>query len=109
MFLFCLNLKIGSVFAKVICLLAPASLGVYLIHVHPLVFGSIVKDAFVLFAYESPAVMALCVVAASVAILVGCTVIELLRIQLFKLAKVNQLCEYAGNRVNTLYLKIFRD
>ena len=63
--------------------------------------------SFVLFAYESPAVMALCVVAASVAILVGCTVIELLRIQLFKLLKVDTLCEKIDAVIHKLYGKIF--
>ena len=38
LFLFCLNVKINNTMTKLISFVAPGCLGVYLIHVHPLVF-----------------------------------------------------------------------
>lgn len=101
--LFCLNIKIGDSASKFIHLLAPASLGVYLIHVHPLVFDFIIKDAFVSFVQKPTMGMILYVLITTLSIYVVCTVIELLRIKLFELTKVSKCCEMIDNKVNDLY------
>ncbi len=107
LFLFCLKIKINNYVSKFICLVSPAALGVYLIHVHPLVYNFLIKDAFVSFTTKSPIFMILCVIAASLAIFVLCTIIELLRIQIFKLIKVGKLSEFIARKINDFYLKVF--
>lgn len=107
LFLFCLKIKINNLASKLICLLSPAALGIYLIHVHPLVFKFLIKDAFVSFVTKSPIAMILCVILASLAIFVLCAIIELLRIQIFKLIKVSKLSEIIARKINDFYLRVF--
>lgn len=109
MFLFCLNIKIGKFPQKAISFFAPATLGVYLVHVHPLVFEYIIKDAFITFLYKPLIVMVVCVFAATLAIFVLCSAIDLIRIQIFKLIRVGRLCEIIDNKFKGLYLKIFKE
>lgn len=107
LFLFCLKIKINNLASKLICFLSPAALGIYLIHVHPLVFNFLIKDAFVSFVIKSPIAMILCVILASLAIFVSCAIIELLRIQIFKLIKVSKLSEIIARKINDFYLRVF--
>jgi len=107
LFLFCLKIKINNLASKVIYFVSPAALGVYLIHVHPLIFEFLIKDAFVSFATKTPIAMILCIIVASVAIFVLCAIIELLRIQIFKSIKVSQLSEFMAQKINDFYLKVF--
>lgn len=107
LFLFCLKIKINNLASKLICFLSPAALGIYLIHVHPLVFKFLIKDAFVSFVTKSPIAMILCVILASLAIFVLCAIIELLRIQIFKLIKVSKLSEIIARKINDFYLRVF--
>ena len=83
--------------------------GVYLIHVHPLIFEYIIKDAFITFLYKPLIVMVVCVFAATLAIFVLCSAIDLIRIQIFKLIRVGRLCEIIDNKFKGLYLKIFKE
>lgn len=101
--LFCLNLKIGRWGERIIGFFAPAALGVYLIHVHPLVFNLVIKDACVLFAQQAPWLMVLCVIGAVAAILVLCTLIERLRIGLFNWIKVPVWCAFLDRKATVLY------
>ena len=105
--LFCLKIKISNTVSKIVCFLSPAALGIYLIHVHPLVFNFVINGAFISFASKSPIAMIICVMAASLAIFVLCGIIELLRIQIFKAIKVNKLSEFIARKINDFYLKVF--
>ncbi|MBR6593774.1 MAG: acyltransferase family protein [Clostridia bacterium] len=107
LFLFFLNLRISKPLSRLAVFLSPVSLGVYLIHVHPLVFGYVLKDAFVTLADKPLAVMLPLVLAACIGIFAVCAGAELLRIQLFRLLRVNRLCEYTAEKLNALYLKLF--
>lgn len=107
LFLFCLKIKVSNLATKLISFIAPAALGVYLIHVHPLVFQYLLKDAFASFADKSPAVMILCILATSLGIFMLCTIIELIRIQFFKLIKMGKLSEFVAHKLNECYLKFF--
>ncbi len=108
LFLFCLNVKISAAAGKVIAFLSPAALGVYLIHVHPLIFEGILKNAFVGFTEKSLVLMLVYALLATLAIFVICTAIELLRIRFFKLIKIDGLCVFIENKLNGLYLKVFK-
>lgn len=109
LFLFFLNIKIGDsgFSAKLIRFFSPAALGTYLIHTHPLVFDFIIKDAFTDFANKTPFVMVFLVLITSFAIFTICTIIELLRMQLFNFLRIDQLSENIDNKINWLYLRIF--
>ncbi len=108
LFLFCLNVKLNNTSKKVISFFAPATLGVYLIHVHPLVFQFIIKNNFASFAHKPFVVMLICIISTTLVIFLLCSAIELLRIQLFKLLKVNKMCEFIDNKATYLYSKIFK-
>ena len=108
LFLFCLNVKISNSFQKVILFFAPATLGVYLIHVHPLVFQYILKGAFADFANKTFVVMPLYVLAATFVIFLLCSAIDLVRIRVFKLIKVDCLCEIIDDKVTSIGLKVFK-
>ena len=105
--MFCLKIKINNIASKLICFIAPASLGIYLIHVHPLVFNNIINNAFVSFADKSPITMTFFVIVASLGIFVLCAIIELLRIQIFKLIKINKLSEFIAAKMNGFCLRVF--
>ena len=107
--LFCLNIRISNLGAKLICFFSPVTLGVYLIHVHPFVFDFVIKDAFSSFAHKPVAVMLLSVVIATISIFGLCTAIELARIQFFKLIRVNCWSENIGNAINKLFLRVFKN
>ena len=106
--LFCLNLKISNTARKMIMVFSPATLGIYLIHVHPLVFEYIFKDAFVSFAHQPCILMIAYTLAATLVIFLLCAAIDLLRIQLFKLLRVAALCETVNGHIATLYEKAFK-
>ena len=108
LFLYCLNTKISKFSQKAIGLVAPATFGVYLIHVHPLVFDYIVKDAFAGFVNQHLPVMLLCVLVATVLIFFVCTAIDLIRIQFFKLIKVDRWSEKIEEKTTALWLKVFK-
>lgn len=94
LFLFCLRLKIRSKIGSVVSYIAPIALGVYLIHVQPLVFKYVIKNAFSIYANEHTALMVIHVLLTSLLIFLVCGLIEWLRIQLFKLLKVDRLAEF---------------
>ncbi len=99
LFLFCLKVKIKPIFERIIGALAPTTLGIYLIHVHPFVFQYVIKDAFVNFAHKPAIIMILCVIVAALAVFFICFVIDRIRIQLFNLLRINKLCEFISNKI----------
>lgn len=103
--LFCMKLKLGTVAQKLIGFFAPAALGIYLIHVHPLVFHYLFDQAFASFAYMSFAAMTVCVLLATAALFLVCAAIERLRIRLFQLLGIHRLCDCLDRKVTGLYEK----
>lgn len=81
----------------IIRIMAPASLGVYLIHVHPLVWDHVLCVFSDLFTNYNCIIMVLLVFGASAVIYLVCTFIDLLRINLFQLLKVKSLCARLDN------------
>ena len=109
LFTFCLNVKINNSFNKVIQFVSPAMFGVYLIHVHPLVFDYIIKDAFSAIANKHIFIMLLYVLVATMTIFLLCSVIDLGRIQFFKLIKVDHLCEIMDEKITKLWQRVFKE
>lgn len=77
---------------KAISLVTPAIFSVYIIHVHPLVFWRIIKDAFTWLTEYNLLVSFVLIIAISLAIFVGCVALDYIRILIFKLFKVDYYC-----------------
>jgi surface polysaccharide O-acyltransferase-like enzyme len=101
--LFCLNIKASAFSEKVILFFAPATLGVYLIHAHPIVFEYLLKGAFIFLIHKPAAVMVLYVLAATPVIFTLCSVIERMRIRLFQWINAGKLCEIAEQKLSRLF------
>lgn len=92
LFIACSKQTFPKTINKIISVFAPAALGVYLIHVCIPVWKNILKDFAVEFASQPAPIMILLVLAATLIIYFTCSLIELLRIQLFRLFKIKNLC-----------------
>lgn len=93
LFIFFSKLKFGKKTEKLINYITPAALGVYLIHTHPLVFNKLMKDIAMPLVNHGTAAMIFGSVAMALAVFIICIVIDLLRIQLFRLIRINALCK----------------
>lgn len=93
LFIFFSKLKFGKKTEKFINYITPAALGVYLIHTHPLVFNKLIKDIAMPLVNHGTAAMIFGSIAMALAIFIICIAIDLLRIQLFRLIRVNALCK----------------
>lgn len=93
LFIFFSKLKFGKKTEKLINYITPAALGVYLIHTHPLVFNKLMKDIAMPLVNHGTAAMIFGSIAMALAVFIICIVIDLLRIQLFRLIRINALCK----------------
>lgn len=84
------KLRLSTMIKKAVGFCAPLSFGVYLIHVHPLVFDRILKDRFVSFADAPAYLLVLEILGAAIAIYIVCTLIEALRAWLFRICRVRE-------------------
>ena len=91
LFLATFQINFSKTAKKFISLFSPAAFGVYLIHVCKPVWVDVFKGFSVDFIKYNPVVMVLLVLAASVVIYFVCSVIELIRIYLFRVLKINEL------------------
>lgn len=87
---------------KLVRWLAPAALGVYLIHVHPLVWDHVMKGIAATFAQRRADLMGLSVLGLALVIYVGCTVVELLRLRLFSWLQVSKLLKRLDEKLGGL-------
>jgi surface polysaccharide O-acyltransferase-like enzyme len=87
---------------KVIRVLAPASLGVYLLHEHPIIRKHLIFGFSENFVSHNFIVMILLVLGASCGIYLLCSAIELVRIKLFALLRIKDLC----NKIESFIMKI---
>ncbi|MBE6958523.1 MAG: acyltransferase [Ruminococcaceae bacterium] len=95
----------GTVGRKVIAWCAPAALGVYLLHTNKLVWQFVIKGFSKCFVEYHWAVMILLALAAALVIYVVCTLAEKLRIWLFKLVKLDVLCQKVAQWVDKILNK----
>ena len=103
--LFFANLRISDFWKKVIGFLAPMSFGVYLIHVHPLVFFGILKDRFVEYAALPWILEILAVLGTAAVIYLICCLIDFVRLNLFKILHIRQKLDSIEERIK---MKILR-
>lgn len=91
--------------ARLISLCAPAALGVYLIHTNLLVWEHLLKGFSRWFLDQNWFVMLFLVFGAAVLIYVVCTLVEIVRILLFELIRVDTLCRKLDDLVEKLFNK----
>lgn len=98
---------------KLISVFSPAALGVYLIHICDPIWENVFKGFSKDFVNYGAFKMVLMVIASSVVIYFACSIIELLRIKLFKMFKIHILCslieEKSRKSVDRLCLKFNDD
>lgn len=78
---------------KVVSLLSPMAFGVYLVHTHPLVYSIVLKDRFAGYASSSWIVEIMLVLGTAIAIYCICSLIDFLRLQLFKMINIRNKLE----------------
>ncbi|MBQ6425492.1 MAG: acyltransferase [Clostridia bacterium] len=81
----------------------PLVLGVYLLHVHPLIFGNLFKDLFIGLASLPAPVMALAVILCAVAVFAVCASADYLRLLLFNMAHARQFCSFLERKLSSLF------
>lgn len=107
-FIFSAKLTFSEKTNKIISFFAPASLGVYLIHVSKPVWNHLLKGFSRPFLDYNVVVTLLLVFASAVCIYLICSFIELGRINLFKLLKIDALCKMADNFAAKTLKKIIK-
>lgn len=105
LFIFFSKLKFGKKTENLINYITPAALGVYLIHTHPLVFNKLMKDIAMPLVNHGTSAMIFGSVAMALAVFIICIVIDLLRIQLFRLIRINALCKKLDEVFNSKKMK----
>ena len=91
---------------KVVGFVTPAIFSVYIIHVHPIVFWNILKDAFTWLTQYNVFVSFAVIIATALAIFIGCIALDYIRIVIFKLLKINKLCDKSGKSITQLIKKV---
>lgn len=76
---------------KFTAIFSPFAFSVYLIHVAPFVWTKVMKDRFVSYVELNPIVMILAILVTAVGIFALCSLIDFVRVQIFKLLKVKEL------------------
>ncbi|MBQ6432186.1 MAG: acyltransferase [Oscillospiraceae bacterium] len=90
--LFFARLQCGNISKRIIAFFAPAAFGVYIIHMHPLIGDHLLYHRFSFIADYSPFALVAAVILCAFGIYLICSLIDLVRIQVFKLLKIKQRC-----------------
>lgn len=88
--LFFSRLQYGKIAKKVIAFLSPAAFGVYIIHVHPLIWDHVMKNRFTFIAELSPLAFTGVVLLCAFGVYLGCSLLDLLRHAVFKGLEIKQ-------------------
>ena len=93
------NMHLPKWLSKTVTFLAPASFGVYLIHLHPFVRNHILLDRFVSFADKPVWVLLPLVLGLTAGIYAVCSGIDLLRHWMFRLLKIKERLTKLENKI----------
>ena len=85
---------------------APSAFSVYIIHAHPLIYDNILFNRFTKVAEYSPIHLAIAVIAIALAIYISCTIVDMIRIKLFKWFRINEISRYLGEKADNALLFI---
>ena len=82
----------NPVVAKAFAIVSPATLGIYLIQCHPLLWNNVLRGLTAGFASLSAPVMVVAILGSALLLFLSCFLVERLRLALFDLLRVNQSC-----------------
>lgn len=101
------EIKIKGVAKKLIMILSPAAFGVYLIHFQPLIKAHFLSNGFVWVTRYPTWLFPFVLIGCAFAVYIVCLIIELIRIQVFKLVRVDWLVNACVKKLKRLFSKIF--
>ncbi len=90
----------GKLLNKGVFFLSGTSLGVYLIHTHPLIWDYYIKDCTLYLAGENGAFIVAKLMLLAITVYLVCTIIEALRKTLFRLLKLDKICQKILSKIN---------
>lgn len=93
---------------KLISIVSPLTLGVYLIHSHPMIYDEILYDAFSDFSSYSLMNIILLVFLTALIIFLICITIERIRIIIFKLLRMDKLNSFVVNKIINLENRFYK-
>lgn len=86
------NINVGNVIKKIVMFFSPVSFGVYLIHDEPLVRQYVISQRFANYGSLSPLFMVLAVLGTVGGIWLAGSLLDYIRLKIFKLLKVKNIC-----------------
>jgi len=103
--LFFLQLNYNKYIHKTICFLGPLIFGIYLIHIHPIIWINIIKHIFDNESKELNLIpIIITVFRKSLKMFVFCILIDYIRFLIFKLLRIKELCIILDSVINTYFL-----
>ena len=93
------RLRLPTTITKILTWAAPASLGVYILHVHPLMFAQFIEGRFTRLAAAPAALMLMGAIIAALTIYLACTAADLLRARIFMWLKVTERLQTLEQRI----------
>ena len=98
--LFFSRLRLGERYITFVRFFAPLCFGVYLLHVEPLLWTRVIKGAFAGYASAKAFLLPVLVLATAVGIWLVGSLVDWVRLQLFRLLRVRSLCDRLGSRLD---------
>lgn len=89
----------NKIINKVICTIARTTFSVFIIHNHPLMQRQFLKGSFIGYGEETAIIMVLKVLGTALVFFAVCSVIDLVRMQIFRVFHVNDYCEVFCQRI----------
>ena len=95
LFLLCKRIQINEKNCRLLGRFASASLSVYIIHAHPLIWNHYVLNFAQDFVSSAVVIFAFKIIVSALSILLFCSIIDFVRQGIFKLLRITTLCKYA--------------
>ena len=108
LFLLFKNLSLRSISVNIVKFFAPATFGVYIIHMEPLIKDLLFTDRFISYASFPAPLMVCCVLGTALAIWLICAMTDKLRLAVFKAVKIPLLCKSVENKMKN-FIKSYSD
>lgn len=97
------QVKISGGFKKLIAFFSPLAFGVYLVHTEPHIWNEVLLGRFIGFAKLNPAMLVLSIVCAVFCIWFVCSMVDYIRLSIFKLLHIKGLCVAIENKLKNLF------
>lgn len=105
---FFVKLKVDGFAQKIIKFLSPMTLGVFLIHTSPIIYRKVLLNCLAPFTSETFFILLGIVVLSVLIIYVVCSLIDFLRILLFKCLRVSRVLTFVQSKIEKLVNKILK-